>query len=124
MFIVSYPFFSEHVELGFLALGIMVFMGLFFFSFWKIIVLRKINLIPLMKVIAFLLIGLYLFLQVAWEGCYLEPLQTKLRLLLSFTAQVIQTRRQFLERDVHLGASSHPGLRHPRLFSYYERLSY
>lgn len=77
-----------------------------------------------MKVIAFLLIGLYLFLQVAWEGCYLEPLQTKLRLLLSFTAQVIQTRRQFLERDVHLGASSHPGLQHPRPFSYYERLSY
>lgn len=77
-----------------------------------------------MKVIAFRLIGLYLFLQVAWEGCYLEPLQTKLRLLLSFTAQVIQTRRQFLERDVHLGASSHPGLRHPGLFSYYERLSY
>lgn len=31
MFIVSYPFFSEHVELGFLALGIIVFMGLFFF---------------------------------------------------------------------------------------------
>lgn len=77
-----------------------------------------------MKVIAFLSMGLYLFLQVAWEGCYLEPLQTKLCLLLSFTAQVIQTISQFLERDVHLGASSHPGLRHPGLFSYYERLSY
>lgn len=50
-----------------------------------------------MKVIAFLSMGLYLFLQVAWEGCYWEPLQTKLRLLLSFTAQVIQTRRQFLK---------------------------
>lgn len=31
MFIVSYPSFSRHVELAFLALGIKIFVGLFFF---------------------------------------------------------------------------------------------
>lgn len=68
------------------------FYGTMFFSFVKSIVL-KINKFDHSQESnsLFFSIELYLFLPVAWEGCYLEPLQTKLHLPLSFPAQVIQT---------------------------------